>query len=74
MLDNPNVRVFMSAAIAGVLAAIVPVQQDLGWDAAIIAFLVTALPLLAAQYGTALNKSVGVGQEALKSDGTPVAP
>lgn len=71
MLDNPNVRAFINAIIAGVLAAIVPVQQDLGWDKAIYAFLITTLPLLAAQYGTPLNKSVGVGSEALKADGTP---
>ena len=73
MLDNPNVRALLSAIIAGVLAAIVPLQQDLGWDAAVFAFLITSLPLLAAQYGTPLNKSVGVGTEALDAKGEPVA-
>ena len=73
MLDNPNVRALLSALIAGVLAALVPIQQDLGWDKALIALLVTALPLLAAQYGTPLNKSVGVGAEALNSEGKPSA-
>jgi hypothetical protein len=72
MLDNPNVRALISSVIAGVLAAIVPLQQDLGWDKAAFAFLITALPLLAAQYGTPLNKSVGVGSEALGPDGEPV--
>ena len=73
MLNNPNVRALISAVIAGVLAAIVPLQQDLGWDTALVAGLVVALPLLAAQYGTPLNKSVGVGSEALEADGTPVS-
>ena len=72
MLDNPNVRAFLSALIAGVLAALTPIQQGLGWDTALIAGLVVALPLLAAQYGTPLNKSVGVYSEALKADGKPV--
>jgi len=72
VLDNPNVRAFLNALIAGALAAIVPLQQGLGWDDAVYAFLLVALPLLAAQYGTPLNKSVGVGSEALKADGTPV--
>jgi len=73
LLDNPNVRAFLSAIIAGVLAALTPIQQGLGWDTALIAFLVTALPLLAAQYGTPLNKSVGAYSEALRTDGQPVA-
>lgn len=73
MLDNPNVRALISSVIAGVLAAIVPLQQDLGWDKALYAFLITALPLLAAQYGTPLNKSVGVGAEPLNAEGQPVA-
>ena len=72
MLDNPNVRAFLSALIAGVLAALTPIQQGLGWDTALIAGLVVALPLLAAQDGTPLNKSVGVNSEALKADGKPV--
>jgi len=74
MLDNPNVRALIGAIIAGALAAIVPVQQGLGWDDAIIAFLVTSLPLLAAMYGTPINKSVGVGAEALNRDGEPAQP
>jgi len=73
MLDNPNVRAFLSALIAGVLAALTPIQQGLGWDTAVIAGLVVALPLLAAQYGTPLNKSVGIAKEALNADGEPVA-
>jgi hypothetical protein len=72
LLDNPNVRAFLSAIIAGVLAALTPIQQGLGWDTALIAGLVVALPLLAAQYGTPLNKSVGAYSEALKADGQPV--
>jgi hypothetical protein len=73
MLDNPNVRAFLNALIAGVLAAIVPLQQGLGWDDAVYAALLVALPLLAAQYGTPLNKSVGAFSEALDADGEPVA-
>lgn len=73
MLDNPNVRALIGAILAGVLAALTPLQQDLGWDAAVVAFLITSLPLLAAQYGTPLNKSVGLGKEALTADGEPVA-
>jgi len=73
MLDNPNVRAFLNALIAGVLAAIIPLQQGLGWDDAVYAALLVALPLLAAQYGTPLNKSVGAFSEALDADGEPVA-
>lgn len=72
MLDNPNVRALISAVIAGALAAIVPLQQGLGWDDAIYAALLVALPILAVQYGTPLNKSVGLGAEPLDGDGEPV--
>ena len=74
MFDNPHFRAFLGALIAGVLAALTPIQQGLGWDTAVIAGLVVALPLLAAVYGTPLNKSVGVGAEALNADGEPTHP
>ena len=73
MLSNPNVRAVVLAILPGIVLVLTMLQQDQGWQDAVIAGAIAVVTQLIAQYGTPLNKSVGVGQEALKSDGTPVA-
>ena len=63
MLGNPNVRAVLLALVSGVLAVLVPLQQDVGTRDALISGAIVFLGQVLAAYGTPLNKSVGVGKE-----------
>lgn len=73
IFDNPNVRAILQALIPGVVAALALVQQGSEWHDALLAGVIAVVAQLAALYGTPLNKSVGLGKEALNAEGKPVA-
>ena len=62
MLDNPTVRALIRDVLAGLGAFLASYQAGEEWLPALIAGLAVFVGLAAAEFGTPLNPSVGLGK------------